>query len=113
MTGISCQRCQRPICGECMNPASVGFQCPQCVSSGRTGVRTPRTAFGAVLRPGGGNVTKVLMIILGAVWLLNLATRGLVDGLLIMSNEAGFAGQFWRLFTAPLTSGGLFGPLMN
>lgn len=112
-TGITCQRCKRPICGECMNPASVGFQCPKCVSSGRASVRAPRTAFGAALRPGGGNVTKVLMIILGAVWLLDLVTRGLVDGLLIMSNEAVFAGQLWRLFTAALTSGGLFGTLMN
>ncbi|HWJ54507.1 MAG TPA: rhomboid family intramembrane serine protease [Propionibacteriaceae bacterium] len=96
-----------------MNPASVGFQCPECVSSGRASVRAPRTAFGAALRPGGGNVTKVLMIILGAVWLLDLVTRGLVDGLLVMSNEAVFAGQLWRLFTAALTSGGLFGTLMN
>ena len=71
MTGITCQRCKRPICGECMNPASVGFQCPKCVSSGRASARAPRTAFGAVLRPGGGNVTKVLMVALGVVWLLN------------------------------------------
>jgi len=112
-TGITCQRCKRPICGECMNPASVGFQCPKCVSSGRASVRAPRTAFGAVLRPGGGNVTKVLMIVLAAVWLLDLVSRGLVDGLLMMSNEAVFAGQLWRLFTAALTSGGLFGTLMN
>ena len=96
-----------------MNPASVGFQCPKCVSLGRASVRAPRTAFGAALHPGGGNVTKALMIILGAVWLLDLVTRGLVDGLLIMSNEAVFAGQLWRLFTAALTSGGLFGMLMN
>ena len=112
-TGITCQRCKRPICGECMNPASVGFQCPKCVSTGRASVRAPRTSFGAVLRPGGGNVTKVLMIVLAAVWLLNLVSRGLVDGLLMMSNEAVFAGQLWRVFTAALTSGGLFGTLMN
>jgi membrane associated rhomboid family serine protease len=113
MTGITCQRCKRPICGECMNPASVGFQCPKCVSSGRASVRAPRTAFGAVLRPGGGNVTKVLMGVLAAVWLLDLVSRGLVDGLLIMSNEAVFAGQLWRLFTAAVTSGGLLGTLVN
>jgi membrane associated rhomboid family serine protease len=96
-----------------MNPASVGFQCPTCVSSARASVRAPRTAFGAVLRPGGGNVTKVLMVLLGAVWLLDLVSRGLVDGLLMMNNEAVFLGQFWRLFTAALTSGTLLGTLMN
>jgi membrane associated rhomboid family serine protease len=96
-----------------MNPASVGFQCPRCVSSGRASVRAPRTAFGAALRPGGGNVTKILMGVLAAVWLLNLVTRGLVDVLLVMSNEAVYVGELWRLVTAALTSGGLFGTLMN
>jgi membrane associated rhomboid family serine protease len=66
-----------------------------------------------MLRPGGGNVTKVLMIILGAVWLLDLISRGLLSNLFVMSNEAIFAGQFWRLYTAALTSGGLLGALMN
>ena len=95
-----------------MNPASVGFQCPSCVSAGRASVRAPRTAFGATLRPGGGNVTKVMMGVLAAVWLLDLLTRGLVDSLLIMSNEAVYVGELWRLLTAALTSGGLFGTLM-
>jgi membrane associated rhomboid family serine protease len=53
------------------------------------------------------------MGVLGAVWLLNLVTRGLVHALLVMSNEAVAGGQFWRLFTAALTSGGLLGTLMN
>jgi membrane associated rhomboid family serine protease len=112
-TGISCQRCKRPICGECMNPASVGFQCPKCVTTGKAGVRQPRTAFGAVLRPGTGSTTYLLMGVLGAVWLLDLVTRGLVSNLLIMSNQLVAAGQFWRLFTASFASGTLLGTLMN
>ena len=112
MTGISCQRCQRPICGECMNPAAVGFQCPSCVASGRATVRAPRTAFGGILKPGGGNATKVVMAVLAVEWVLNLVSRGLLDRLLVMSNEAIYFGQFWRLITA-LTSGSILGVLMN
>jgi membrane associated rhomboid family serine protease len=113
MTGISCQRCDRPICGECMNPASVGFQCPSCVASRRASGRPPRTAFGAVLKPGGGTATKVVMGALAVEWVLNLVSGGLLNGLLVMSNEAIYAGQFWRLFTASLTSGSILGVLMN
>ena len=113
MTGISCQRCQRPICGECMNPASVGFQCPSCVSSGRASVRAPRTAFGAILKPGGGTATKVVMAVLAGEWVLSLVSGRLLDQLLVMSNEAIYLGQFWRLFTAALTSGTIFGLLIN
>ena len=113
MTGISCQRCQRAICGECMNPASVGFQCPSCVASGRAKSRAPRTGFGAILKPGGGTATKVLMGALAVEWALNLVTGGLFNQLLVMSNEAIYAGQFWRLLTASLTSGSILGVLMN
>jgi membrane associated rhomboid family serine protease len=113
MTGISCQRCHRPICGECMNPASVGFQCPSCVASGRASARAPRTAFGAILKPGGGTATKVVMAVLTVEWILSLVSRGLLDQLLVMSNEAIYLGQFWRLFTSALTSGTILGLLMN
>jgi len=113
MTGISCQRCHRPICGECMNPASVGFQCPSCVTSGRASLRAPRTTFGAILKPGGGSATKVVMAVLTVEWVLSLVSRGLLDQLLVMSNQAIYLGQFWRLFTSALTSGTILGLLMN
>lgn len=96
-----------------MNPASVGFQCPSCVSSGRASARAPRTAFGAILKSGGGTATKVLMGALAVEWVLNLVSGGLLNRLLVMSNEAIYAGQFWRLLTASLTSGSILGVLMN
>ena len=69
--------------------------------------------FGAALKPGGGSATKVLMGVLGGTYVLDLITRGLVAGLLVMANEAVAAGQFWRLVTAPFVSVGLFATLLN
>ena len=112
-TGISCQRCHRPICGECMQPASVGFQCPRCVGRGKATTRQPRTRFGASLSPGGGSATKVVMGVLTAVFVLDLVTGRLATGLLAMSNPGVAGGQFWRLATAAFTSGSLIGLLMN
>ncbi len=34
VAGISCQRCDRPICPQCMHQASVGFHCPECAQRG-------------------------------------------------------------------------------
>ena len=96
-----------------MNPASVGFQCPRCVGSGRAEVRTPRTRFGAAISPGGGTATKAVMVALTAVYVLNLVSGGLLERILAMSTVAVAAGQFWRLVTTSLTSGGLLGLLMN
>lgn len=113
-TGIACQRCSRPICGECMNPASVGFQCPRCVGLGRAGVRQPRTRFGARAFAGGGGIaTKVVMGALVAVYATNFVTRGLVESWLVMWNPAVAGGELWRLVTSGFVSGGLLGLLMN
>ena len=112
-TGIACQRCSRPICGECMNPASVGFQCPRCVGAGRASVREPRTRFGARMTPGGGMATKGVMVALAVVYVTNLVLRGGVLSWLIMWNPPVAAGELWRLLTSGLVSGGLFGLAMN
>lgn len=97
-----------------MNPASVGFHCPKCVTSGRSTARAPRTRFGASITPGGGSATKVLMGLLVAVWVIDLVSRmALASQFLVMSNGAVQAGQFWRLVTTSLTSGTILGVLMN
>jgi len=60
-TYVSCTRCERPICPDCMRPASVGFQCPDCVREGSRSVRTARTAFGGRLDGEQGVVTRALI----------------------------------------------------
>jgi membrane associated rhomboid family serine protease len=41
--GVRCQRCERPICPDCMHQASVGFHCPECVKGSGQQVHTMRT----------------------------------------------------------------------
>ena len=73
---IRCQRCERVICPDCMRPAAVGFQCPECVKEGAKTTRSGRTAYGG-LRPTDASLTSgVLIAINVAVWLGLLATGG-------------------------------------
>lgn len=46
-TGLSCVRCGRPSCPECLREASVGFQCVDCVGRSDQGVRRATTVAGA------------------------------------------------------------------
>jgi membrane associated rhomboid family serine protease len=87
-TYITCQRCGRPICPDCMRDAAVGFQCPQCVSEGARATRSGRTAYGG-LRPGNPGLTSgVLIAINAAVWLAVMVTGGsrLVELLALRAN---------------------------
>lgn len=61
--GVVCQRCDRPICPQCMNQASVGFHCPECVRSGsQKVVRGPGTGLGRPV------VTLTLIVLNVLVW---------------------------------------------
>jgi membrane associated rhomboid family serine protease len=73
---IRCQRCGRVICPDCMRPAAVGFQCPECVKEGAKQTRSGRTAYGG-LRPTDASITSGVIIAINvAVWLGVLATGG-------------------------------------
>jgi membrane associated rhomboid family serine protease len=99
--GVRCQRCERPICPQCMNQASVGFHCPECARKGRQRVYT---AASLVTRP---FVTYALIAINVVVYVLDLgstsdvqtgqqslADRGVLFG------PAVAAGDWWRPITA-------------
>ncbi len=110
-THIRCTRCERPICPDCMISAAVGFQCPNCVREGGRTVREARTQFGGRVRQESDVVTKSLIAINVAVFLLiTLGGAALVDRLVLIGNvrfvgsigePAGVAqGEWYRLLTA-------------
>lgn len=122
-TGISCVRCERPICPECMISASVGFQCPECVRGGGQGssggpvpaghaVRDarPRTIAGGALTDDPRLLTKILIGINLAVWFMALAVGDrFINALDLVgrvydpgsTSLVGVAeGQWYRLLTA-------------
>ncbi|MFE0579450.1 MULTISPECIES: rhomboid family intramembrane serine protease [unclassified Streptomyces] len=99
-TGISCTRCERPICPECMISASVGFQCPECVREGsgtghRPAANAPRTLAGGVVADDPHLVTKILIGINAAVFLAGLAAPAIVIQLELL-------GRYVEYFGAPL-----------
>lgn len=73
-TYIRCQRCERPICPDCMRDASVGFQCPGCVSEGMKSTRMNRTTYGG-LRSANPALTSLVLIGINVfVWLAIMVT---------------------------------------
>lgn len=105
-TGVHCTRCGRPICPDCMVPAPVGFQCPECVRQAR---REFRRGAGRRIRSAGITMTKVLLVTILAGFLLELVAGGpnaLQDPsgrtLIRLGGLQPFLvanGQYWRLLT--------------
>lgn len=75
-TYIRCQRCGRPICGDCMISAAVGFQCPDCVAEFAKQTRQHEGPFGGTRSTNPRLTTIVLIAINVAVWLGIFLTGG-------------------------------------
>jgi membrane associated rhomboid family serine protease len=113
-TWVSCVRCGRHACPDCLRQAAVGQQCVECVREASQGTRKARTAFGG--RPvATAAVTWALVGINVLIFLIEVAkpdllyawgmlgTRALApDG--IQSGVAG--GQWYRLITSAFIAPG-------
>jgi len=108
-TGLRCVRCGDPICPDCMRPAAVGYQCPDCARGSRQEVHQPGRRIGSAAA--GATVTKALLLIMVAVYLLEVAadasSAALVGGpstLTLIRLGAIIPalvgnGEYWRLVT--------------
>jgi len=117
-TWVSCVRCGRHACPDCLRQAAVGQQCVECVrgtgpgAQGGTRGRLPRTVFGG--RPSAAaTVTWTLMALNVVLYLVQLAHPALApdwwmigfaqypDG--VMHGVA--AGEWYRLITSAFLPG--------
>jgi membrane associated rhomboid family serine protease len=92
-SGVSCQRCDRFICSECMHQASVGVHCPECTANKKQKVYTPSTLPGSQ-----GLVTRALVGINVAIFVASILFLG--------SSLTGIGNQALRDF-------GTFGPFIS
>jgi membrane associated rhomboid family serine protease len=103
-TYVSCVRCGRPACPDCLRQASVGAQCVDCVREGARTVRVPSGAFGGRVSSGTPVVTWALVAINVGLFIVGLVLPSLgVDWGMLgrFGATLGVAnGQWYRLITA-------------
>lgn len=105
---ISCQRCERLICPDCMREASVGFQCPSCIAEGAKTIRQPRTLAGGAVSGGEGRVSMILIAINVAAFVAQLATGNRAGQIYQQGALQAYAtadGDYWRLITSAFLHG--------
>ena len=119
--GVRCQRCERPVCPDCLVPAPVGVHCVECVRAARSRVIPART----LLRGSPAYITYGIIAANVAVWLVGLGlglaaggSGGLVRGgsLLVLGGLSGprvAAGEWWRIFSSGFLHSGLLHLALN
>jgi membrane associated rhomboid family serine protease len=128
-TGLSCSECGRPICADCATFAPVGIRCPD--HAGAQGGKktrqikppTVRRAQGMSLATGSAPVTKALIAINVAIYLITVAQGGglsnpggkLFNKFILVGSNPGYIGigdlahdnQWYRLATSMFLHGSL------
>jgi membrane associated rhomboid family serine protease len=69
---VSCVRCGRPACPDCLRSAAVGQQCVDCIRGANRGTRQATGAFGGRVSTGAPVVTWALIALNVLVYLVEL-----------------------------------------
>src|ERR1700683_1145794 len=98
-TYVSCVRCGRPACPDCLRSAAVGQQCGDCVRDGNRGVRRPAGQFGGQVAAGRPVVTYTLVALCVLAYIAELITVKTIYTF-EMLGLAVADGQWYRLLTS-------------
>lgn len=94
-TRLRCSRCDRPICGRCAIPASVGQHCPECVAEARRTTRKVKPALQAA-----APAVFAILALNAAVYVLQLAQPSITERFASQPIQIAIQGEWWRLITA-------------
>ena len=133
-TGVSCSRCGRPICPDCMTPTSVGMRCPECAGE-KTEVR--KVNYGGMGGAGAATATTVLIGMNVVAYLLEvfsgsgglgisgstvfadgaLCGNAIGDGGICAASNVGIlettGGEWWRVITSGFLHGSVIHLALN
>ncbi len=119
-TGLSCSDCGRPICADCATFAAVGIRCPDHAGTGQRRPVTTRIkprpvhrAPGVALATGDAPITKILIAVNVAIYIIGAAQGGGLGNPGASMNRVGSLywhtvlfgpfvanGGWWRLVTS-------------
>jgi membrane associated rhomboid family serine protease len=117
--GVTCTRCDRPICPDCMRAAPVGFQCPDCAGAGRQMVGRTRPGYRLRRFSAGAPVTWSLVaanVVVFAATAVGGTTLGfggagdtspLYRDWTLEPHVIAISGEYYRLLTAMFVHWGL------
>jgi len=108
-TYVSCVRCGRYACPDCLRSAPVGQQCVECIHEASRATPKTRTVFGGRVAAGGARVTWVLVALNVAIYLVELTNSKIVDyfAMIGLARDSALGGQlvgvahheYYRLIT--------------
>lgn len=114
--GVTCQRCDRPICPSCMVSASVGFHCPDCARAGASSQRLidvhlhrtePVLTYGLI-------AINVLVFVLGFVADAAIGgSYGSIFGRFSLAGGYVHSGEWWRIITSGFLHAGAIHLALN
>ncbi|WP_103063234.1 rhomboid family intramembrane serine protease [Actinomyces qiguomingii] len=108
---VRCQRCSRPTCPECQVPSAVGIHCVDCARKASANRRGVRTTLGGTAKADGALVTKTLMGVCVAVYLLQMVYPVVTVWFDFVPALA--AAQPWRFLSTALLHGSPLHLAMN
>src|SRR4029078_3108519 len=112
-TYVSCTRCHRPICPECMHSAAVGHQCEECVREGAKTVRQPQTVFGGAQQKKATPVITYTLIAINVVMFVLQTVSPNMQSELVLRSPAVADGDLYRLLTSAFMHYGITHLLFN